>query len=266
MTKTDLTNKVVLITGATGGIGEALAHALATEHTKLALTARRADNLKNITQKITQQGTDCIYIPGDATNKNGVTSIVNTTHDHYGRIDLAILTAGILEPNPIETFNSAIILKTMNTNFAGNLFFIENLLPIMKKQHEGTIAALSTLPDRRGVPGWGAYGASKAALSWLLESLRGEAKQKYNINIVTIKPGSVQTPMISEFPRPNAIPATRAAHIIIHGLKHNKKIIEFPFSQTLIVKMVNQLPPTAFDHLPMDRQKGEGYPHAKDTE
>jgi NADP-dependent 3-hydroxy acid dehydrogenase YdfG len=266
MSTTDLTNKVVLITGATGGIGEALAYALATEHARLAITARREDNLKTITQKITTQGTDCIHLPGDATNKDDVHHIVKTTKDHYGRIDLAILTAGILVPNPIETFNSDVILNTMNINFKGNLYFIETLLPIMKKQRSGTIAAVSTLPDRRGVPGWGAYGASKAALSWLLESLRGEAKQKYNIDIVTIKPGSVQTPMINEFPRYNAISASRAAAIIVHGLKHHKKIIQFPITQVITVRLVDQFPATALDHLPMDKTKGEGYPDAKDPE
>jgi NADP-dependent 3-hydroxy acid dehydrogenase YdfG len=266
MTTTDLTNKVVLITGATGGIGEALAYALATEHAKLALTARREDNLKTTTNIIKTTGADCIYIPGDASKKQDVQHIVTTTNNHYGHIDIAILTAGILEPNPIETFNSDIILKTMDINFKGNLYYIDTLLPIMKKQKNGTIAAVSTLPDKRGVPGWGAYGASKAALSWLLESLRGEAKIKYNINIVTIKPGSVQTPMITDFPRYNAIPATRAAKIIIHGLKHHKKVIEFPFTQVVTVKLVNQFPPTALDHLPMDKTKGEGYPDAKDPE
>lgn len=264
MTTTDLANKVVLITGATGGIGEALAHQLASEHAKLALTARREDHLKTITDTIKATGTDCIYIPGDVTNKDDVTHIIQTVKQHYGRIDLAILTAGILEPNPIETFNSQIILKTMATNFTGTLYFIETLLPIMKKQHNGTIAALSTLPDKRGVPGWGAYGASKAALSWLLESLRGEAQLKYNINIVTIKPGAVQTPMIGDFPRPNAISAERAARIIINGLKHHKKVIQFPITQVVTIRLTDQFPPDALDHLPMDKTKGQGYPDVKE--
>jgi short-subunit dehydrogenase len=133
----------------------------------------------------------------------------------------------------------------------------------MSAQKSGTIAAISTLPDKRGVAGWGAYGASKAALSWLMESLRAEAKQKFGINMITIKPGSVQTPMIEGFNRHGALSPEKAADNIINGMKKNKKVIQFPMSQVLMVRLTDLFPTSAYDAIPLDLQKGEGYPEPK---
>lgn len=260
----DFQNKVVLITGATGGIGAAIARRLIVEHCKLALVARREDQLKMLTQEIQKQHGECIYTICDVSKKQDIQDAVTDITQQYGRIDIAILTAGILVPNPIETFDSTIIKDTLEINFLGAVYFIEQLLPLMKKQKSGTITALSTLPDKRGVPGWGAYGASKAAVSWLMESLRAEAKQKYNINIITVKPGSVQTPMIKDFPRHGAITPEKAADSIINGIKKEKKIIQFPFFQVLMTRLTDQFPVFAYDSIPIDLQKGEGYPQTKE--
>jgi short-subunit dehydrogenase len=134
----------------------------------------------------------------------------------------------------------------------------------MKSQKYGTIAVTSTLPDKRGVPGWGAYGASKAALSWFLESLRAEAKKEYNINIITIKPGSVETPMIEDYHRKGAITVYKAAEIIINGIKKEKKIIQFPLLQVLMIRTMDKFPNFVYDNLDIDLQKGDGYPEIEE--
>jgi len=260
----DFQDKVVLISGATGGMGAAIARNLISEHCKISLIGRREEQLQVLTQEIKQQQGICIYTTCDVTNKTDIEKAVASTVEHYGRIDIAILTAGVLVPNPIETFDSTIIKESMDINFFGNVYFIEQLLPLMKKQHSGTIAVVSTLPDKRGVPGWGAYGASKAAVSWLMESLRAEASQKYNIRMITIKPGSVQTPMIEGFPRRGAISPEKAAHYIINGIKKEKKVIQFPFFQVLTVRLTDQFPNLVYDNIPIDLQKGEGYPDTKE--
>jgi len=256
----DFENKVVLINGATGGMGAAVARRLAQERCKLALVGRREDQLQAITREIQQQHGTCLYKVCDVKKKQDIEESVAFIKEQYGRIDIAILTAGILVPNPIETFDTEIIKETMDVNFFGMVYFIEHIIKVMKKQKSGTIAAVSTLPDKRGVPGWGAYGASKAALSWFMESLRAEAKLKYNINMITIKPGSVQTPMIKDLPRRGAISPDKAAAIIVNGIKKEKKVIQFPLTQVIVVRLVEQLPSASYDHLPMDAQKGEGYP------
>ncbi|HID25542.1 MAG TPA: SDR family NAD(P)-dependent oxidoreductase [Thermoplasmata archaeon] len=256
----EFSGKTILISGATGGIGGKIANLLSKEKCNLALFARREETLKEISDKICSGQTKCIYRRCDVKNKKDVKNAVEFTYKAFGRVDIAILTAGVLIPNPIETFDSDSIKKSIEINFLGNIYFIEYLLPIMKKQQTGTIAVVSTLPDKRGVPGWGAYGASKAALSWFMESLRAEAKQKYNLNIVTIKPGSVETPMIKDYHRQGAIPAEAAAKIIINGIKKEKKVIEFPFLQVLATKITNLFPVWAYDKIPVEMQKGSGYP------
>jgi len=256
----DFKGKVVLISGATGGMGKAIAAQLSKEECKLAIFARREEKLKEISKKFANDKTEIIYKKCDVKNIKDVKSAVEFTHKHFGRIDVAILTAGILVPNPIETFDSDIIRRSVDINFFGNVYFIEHLFPIMKSQKSGIIAGVSTLPDRRGIPGWGAYGASKAALSWFLESLRAEAKQKYNIDIITIKPGSVETPMIESYHRAGAMSSEKAAEIIIKGIKRGKKIIQFPIAQVLMTRLGDLFPPFAYDLIPVDTQKGDGYP------
>ena len=262
----EFNGKVVLISGATGGMGKEIAKQLSKEECKLALFARREEKLKEISNKISNDKTECIYKKCDVKNKEDVKEAVEFTHKKFGRVDVAILTAGILIPNPIETLDSNIIKNSMEINFLGNVYFIEYLLPIMKSQKSGTIAAVSTLPDKRGLPGWGAYGASKAALSWFMESLRAEAKQKYNINIITIKPGSVETPMIEDYHRAGAISPDKAAEIIVKGIKRGKKIIQFPIAQVLMIRMTDLFPVFAYDAIPVDMQKGDGYPSTEEKQ
>ncbi|MFH1101695.1 MAG: SDR family NAD(P)-dependent oxidoreductase [Methanobacteriota archaeon] len=261
----DFKEKVVLITGATGGIGSAIATQLSQEKCKLALIARKENQLRTLTDTIQKNNSNCIYKTCDNRQQHEVEEAVEYTENHFQKIDVAILTAGILTPNPIETFNSTIIKESLEINFFGTLYFIEALFPLMKRQQSGTIAALSTLPDRRGVAGWGAYGASKAALSWLMESIRAEAKQKYNINMITVKPGSVQTPMIKGYHRVGALSPEKAAEYIINGIKKEKKIIQFPLSQVLMIRLTDLFPPFTYDALPLELQKGEGYPEIKDN-
>lgn len=256
----DLNGKVILISGATGGMGKEIVKLLSKERSKLALFARREEKLKEISDEINNNGTECIFKKGDVKNIDDIKNAVEFIHKSYGRIDIAILTAGVLVPNPIQTFDGSIIKNSMEINFMGDVYFIEHLLPIMKSQKSGTIAVTSTLPDRRGVPGWGAYGASKAALSWLMESLRAEAKQRYNINMITVKPGSVKTPMIEGYHRRGAIQADRAAELIIKGIKKEKKVIQFPLGQVLMIRSMDRLPVFAYDKIDIEKQKCDGYP------
>lgn len=253
-------NKVILISGATGGIGGEIVRQLADKNCKLSIFGRKEEELEKICKNVISKGSECIYYKCDVTVKNELEKGIKSTHEHYGKIDIAILTAGMIEPNPIETFNSDIIIKTVVVNFFGALYFIEFILPIMKKQKSGVIAAISTLPDKRGGPGWGAYGASKAALSNILESLRAEAKQKFNIDVITIKPGAVETRMTEGYHRPGKVKVDYAAKVILNGIKKRKKVIEFPFIQVLPTKFRDMLPPWAYDMFPMDFLQGGDYP------
>ncbi|MEE8565070.1 MAG: SDR family oxidoreductase [Candidatus Thermoplasmatota archaeon] len=260
----DLKNKVILISGASSGMGREIVRILSNEECKLALFSRREKKLEEISKELKENNIESVYKKCDVKNKLEIKNAIDLTYETYGKIDVAILAAGILIPNPLQNFDSNIIKDSIEVNFLGNVYFIEYLLNKMKSQKSGTIAVTSTLPDKRGVPGWGAYGASKAALSWFLESLRAEAKQEYNINIITIKPGSVETPMIGEYHRKGAISAYKAADIIIKGIKKEKKIIQFPFFQVLMIRTMDKFPNFVYDNLDIDLQKGDGYPKIKE--
>lgn len=260
----NLEGKVVLVSGATGGMGEEIVKELVNKNCKLALFARRENKLKELKDSLETEKSPIIYKKCDVQHKEHIKEAIQLTVETYGKIDLAILTAGVLIPNPIQTFDSSIIKKSMDINFMGIVYFLEQLLPVMKKQGGGIITAVSTLPDKRGVPGWGAYGASKAAISWLMESLRAEGKQRYNIDFITVKPGSVETPMIEEFHRPGSATAQQAAVAIIRGIERNKKIIQFPLSQVLLIRIRDLLPPFAYDLIPVEEAKGPGYPSVEE--
>ena len=260
----DFKGKVIMISGATGGMGEEIAKQLSKEKCKIALFSRREEKLKTICKDISNEQTECIYQKCDVTKTEDIKKAVEYTIKKFGRIDIAILASGVLIPNPIQTFDSNIIKNTMDINFMGNVYFIEHLMKKMKKQKNGTIVAVSTLPDRRGVPGWGAYGASKAALSWFVESLRAEAKERYNIKFITVKPGSVLTPMIESYHRHGAITAEKAAELIIKGVKKEKKIIQFPIGQVIFVRLQDLLPPFAYDNQGVELMKGGGYPKVEE--
>lgn len=260
----DTKNCNVILVGATGGMAKELAKLLVIENCKLALFSRREDELKKIAADLTNNPKQVIYQKCDVTNRDDIISAVELTKRSFGQIDLAILSAGVLIPNPIQTFDANIIKRSIDINFMGIVYAIEQLFPIMKKQGSGTIVGLSTLPDRRGVPGWGAYGASKAAVSWLMESLRAEAKQRYNINFITVKPGSVDTPMIEEYHRQGAITAEKAARYIISGIRKDKKVIQFPLNQVLMIRIQDLFPVFAYDMMPVELAKGDGYPQVEE--
>jgi NAD(P)-dependent dehydrogenase (short-subunit alcohol dehydrogenase family) len=247
-------------------MGEEMAKLLAKKQARLALFARREPKLKNLMEETGLDDTRCVYQKCDVSIEDDVKDAVNATINAFDHIDVAILSAGVLVPNPIQTFDAQIIKQSIEINFMGVVYAISHLLPVMKKQGYGTIVALSTLPDRRGVPGWGAYGASKAAISWLMESIRAEAKQRYNINIITVKPGSVLTPMIEEYHRQGAINADKAAEIIISGIENEKRVIQFPLGQVLMIRLQDLFPPFAYDLFPVEQAKGDGYPQVEEED
>lgn len=249
-------NKVVMISGATGGLGAEITKKLSNKKCKLALFARREPILQEVSDRLKSNGVECIYMKCDVSKIESVKKAVRFTHESFGRIDVSILTAGILLGSNIETFNSNAVTNSMKVNFFGSVYFIEQLLPIMISQKSGIIAVTSTLPDRRGTPSSGAYGASKAALSWLVESLRADAKQKYNINFITIKPGLIKTPMISDYSGRGAIQPEKAAKLIIQGVEREKKIIQFPLMPVLATRITDIFPAFAYDKLPDFNRRG----------
>jgi len=251
----NLENKVILLTGASSGIGRNLAVQLTGKNCSLALVARREELLTDLKKEILNKVSDVETYLCDVTDKDKVNTVVQEVINKFGRVDVAILNAGVGANSKIKEFDSQKAQDVFNTNVMGIINFIDALLPNFLERKSGIIAGVSSLADTRGFPGSGFYCASKAAASIFLESLRGELKST-NIKVITVKPGFVRTPMTAKnkFPMPFLMDADKAARIIIRGIEKEKRIIQFPLPTVLGSKLLRILPDSLFDAL-MQKQK-----------
>jgi short-subunit dehydrogenase len=242
--------KNVLITGASRGIGKALANEYASRGANLVLLARDENALKVISTELSKSKIKTLCTKCDVSDREQMAKAIKFALDSMGTIDGAVLNAGISIRNWIEYFNADDFRKTIEVNLFSIAHGLELLVPIMKKQGYGTIAGVSSLADARGYPGSAAYTASKAAVTRLLESARVELK-KNNINVITVKPGFVRTDMTAknEFMMPFMVEPEKAARIIKRGIERNMKVISFPLGTVLLTKISAHLPNFIYDPL-----------------
>jgi len=160
------------------------------------------------------------------------------------------LNAGISSRTSIKDFSIDKAKEIFDVNTLGLIYCIEQVLPDFIGRKEGMIVGVSSLAESRGYPRSGFYNASKAAVTLLLESLRVELK-KFNIKVLTVKPGFVRTPMTNknEFQMPFLMDVEKAASIILKGIKKEKKIIQFPLPIVVGSKIIKLLPNWLFDYL-----------------
>jgi len=253
-----LKNKVVLLTGASSGIGYSLALHLVKEGCKLALIARRENLLNKLSEEI--KSDDLETFQCDVGKREQVTEIFGKIRDHFGKIDIAILNAGVSGRAGLKSYSGNTAKEIFNTNVLSIVYVVEQLLPEFMERKNGMIVGISSLADSRGFPKSGFYNASKAAATILLESLRIELKP-FNVKVITVKPGFVRTPMTdkNEFHMPFMINVDKASKIILAGIKKEKRVIEFPFPTMLATKLMKILPNFLFDKL-----AGKKLPDRKD--
>ncbi|OGR57177.1 MAG: hypothetical protein A3I11_04810 [Elusimicrobia bacterium RIFCSPLOWO2_02_FULL_39_32] len=186
-------NKVVIITGASSGIGLATARLLYQNGAKCVLAARR----KGLLEKIAKELNGSLPIETDVTKKDSLENLVKETLKVFGRIDILINNAGILIYKPIEQCSEEELREVMEVNYFGAVGCVNAILPIMKKQGSGAIANVASIAGKLGFPSLGYYAASKFALVGYSQALRQEIKQ-YGIFVSAIYPGTVYTPMTEE--------------------------------------------------------------------
>lgn len=252
----DLAGKSIILTGASGGIGYALAKKLAGFNCKIALLSRRIDKLNEFESKY---GYNTIILPlyCDVSKKESVHSAFDKVMEKFGGIDIAILNAGTGNRVDVENFSSAKGDQVISVNFSGNLYLLEKLIPHFIQKRSGIIAGVSSLADNRGFPRSGFYNASKAAFSLLLESLRIEL-HNYGIKVITVKPGFVKTAMTdkNEFYMPFLMDADKAAGIIVRGISKEKRVIRFPLLTVLGTKLIGIMPDTIFEYFTRKHLEG----------
>ncbi len=238
-----LAGKIVWLTGASSGIGEALSHELALRGAKVAMTARRGEVLQEHARVIASRGFSAFCFPGDVTKNEEVAKIACQIQEELGPIDIVIANAGNHLFTIPEKFDSAEYLQLMDLNFGGALRCIEQVLAQMINRRSGHIVGMSSLAGYRGLPRAAAYGASKAALINFLESIRFHLT-KYSIDVTIVNPGFVKTPLTdkNDFYMPFLMDAPRAASIICNGIEKRKKEISFPRPFNWIVGLGRILP------------------------
>lgn len=246
----NFTNKVVLLTGASSGIGYSLAKSLPKENCSLALLSRSKSTLDELVTEIKNDGAKALSYKCDVGNLDEVKHAFERIKNDFGRIDIAILNAGVSHRADVKNYSVEIARNIFDVNVFGIINFVEQLIPDFIQRKEGMIVGVSSLAEARGFPKSGFYNASKSAASLMLESLRVELKP-YNIKVLTVKPGFVRTPMTdkNDFQMPFLMDADKAAKIIIDGIKKEKHIIQFPLTTVIGSKIIKLLPDWLFDYL-----------------
>lgn len=187
-----LDGKVALVTGASSGIGEATAIALATEGAKVAVSARRSDRLESLVKRINDSGGQALPIVADVAEETQAQDMVTKTQAEFGRVDILVNNAGVMLLGTIDGANTEDWRRMVNTNILGLLYATHAALPIMKSQGEGHIVNISSVAGRVAQAGAGVYNATKWGVCGLSEALRQEV-HKDKIRVTIIEPGAVAT-------------------------------------------------------------------------
>ena len=188
-----LENSVIIITGASSGIGEATALKLAQNRAKVVLTARRKERLEKLKEKIEDNGGKALVVTGDVTKKEDFEAIVAKTLDTFGTINTIINNAGLMPLSYVEKLKTDEWNTMVDVNIKGVLNGVSAVLPTLIKNEGGHIINISSTAAYQYFPGGAVYCATKAAIKMFSEGLRKELASKYGINVTSIEPGAVST-------------------------------------------------------------------------
>ena len=183
--------KVVIITGASSGLGEATARLLARKGAKLRLAARREDRLKELVSDIEKEGATAKYQVTDVTNRQEVEALAKATHQAYGRIDVLVNNAGLMPLSPLAATKVGEWETMVDVNIKGVLYNVAAVMPIMLEQESGHIINISSVAGHKVFPGGAVYCATKFAVKAISEGIRLESDGK--IRSTNISPGAVDT-------------------------------------------------------------------------
>lgn len=234
--------KTILITGASSGIGEALAYEYAKPGVTLYLTGRDEHRLNKVAEKATSLGAICKIRSMDVTYSEEVKNCINEIFQE-NFIDLIIASAGISAGTSGKAESETQIRRVFDVNINGVLNTILPAIPYMESARKGQIAIISSIAGFISLPSSPAYSASKSCIKTLGEALRIVLKRN-NVKFSVIAPGYIKTPMtdVNNFRMPFLMEATKAANIIKRGLEKDKGLIAFPLPMYILVRIADLLP------------------------
>jgi short-subunit dehydrogenase len=241
--------KHIVITGASSGIGAALALAYAAPDVRLGLSGRNQQRLEQLAAQARAKGANVVTATIDVTSRGAMNAWLQSL-DAAQPIDLVIANAGISAGTGSGNETEQQIREIIAINVEGVINTVQPMIEPMVARGRGQLAIMSSLAGFRGFPGAPSYCASKAAVKVYGEALRGDLSYK-GVGVTVICPGYVKTSMTepNKFPMPFLMTAEKCAEIIKRGLARNKARIAFPFLPYFFVWLLSLLPPSLTDHL-----------------
>jgi 3-oxoacyl-[acyl-carrier protein] reductase len=192
-----LHGSTAVISGATEGIGRAIAVMLGTRGAKLAICARSGDKVKETVAALQRDGVEVVGSSCDVSDEASVAEFATLVHEHLGPVDVLVNNAGVGHMAPVDELPLEQFDQTMSVNVRGPFLMTRAFLPEMKLRTRGQIVNIASLAGRNGFPGGTAYSASKHAVLGFSKSLMLELRQ-YGIRVVAVCPGSVVTPFFDK--------------------------------------------------------------------
>lgn len=243
--------KCVFLTGASSGIGEALALAMAERGATLGLVARRKELLDVLAKRCKAAGGEAYSLPCDVVDPEALQNAADEFYKMAGRIDIMIANAGIGGNDPLtRSYDPASVKKLIDINVLGAVNAIHAVIGKMHEQGSGQLVAISSLAGFRGLPKSAAYSSSKAALTTFFESVRLDNLKK-GIDVTIIQPGFIKTPLTSG--RSNKMPflmeLDQAIPYFLKAIEQKKKYYAFPWPLSAVVKLARIMPAFLYDRV-----------------
>jgi NADP-dependent 3-hydroxy acid dehydrogenase YdfG len=204
----NIEGKVVVVTGASSGNGEATARHLSAQGATVVLGARRVDRLQSLAKEIMANGGKALAMPTDVTHSDQVKSLVDAAVQTYGHIDVMLNNAGLMPHSPLERLKIDDWNRTIDVNIKGVLYGIAAALPYMRQQKSGHIINVSSVAGHKVRSGSAVYAATKSAVLVISEGLRQEVKP-YNIRTTVISPGALATELPNSVTEPDMAESIR---------------------------------------------------------
>tara|TARA_B100002051_G_scaffold169419_1_gene160000 strand:- start:75 stop:836 length:762 start_codon:yes stop_codon:yes gene_type:complete len=242
-----MTNKVIWITGGSSGIGKSLAYKFANEGWQVAISARR----ENLLKEISESNEKIKSFPLDVTDKVKCKEVFEQIKNYYGDVDVCFFSTGTWSPKEEKDIDVEQIENVFKVNFFGTINTIKAVEGHFKNKKNGIITIVSSIAGYRGLPNTTGYGPSKSALISLAESLYFDF-ERYNVRVCLVCPGFIKTPMTdkNDFKMPFLKTSEFAADKIYDGLINKKQFeIHFPKELTLTLKFFKLLPSKIYFYL-----------------
>lgn len=229
-TQDPIAQKVVVITGASSGLGEATARLLAAHGARVVLGARRTERIETLARELQAQGAQALAVTTDVSDRAQVQRLVDAATQTFGRIDVMLNNAGLMPHSPLERLRIDDWERMIDVNLKGVLYGIAAALPPMQAQRSGHIINVSSVAGHKVRPGSAVYAATKHAVLALSEGLRQEVKP-YDIRTTVISPGAVATELPDSITEPDVADNVRKLYQLAIPADSFARMVAFAISQ-----------------------------------